>query len=328
MHQGWFNFLSGRQQVGQSQLSEALGILQAYECAEDLSLALGYLAVITYTLGDYDKACELSSEGLKLSEQIGDPYFVGVATNILSQLNYRMGRYGPARDFGQQSLAQTRKLDSPWGMGFALINLGRVALVTGEFEEAVDCLEEALSIREAIGDARGIALCQLYLGDVAMSQGSWDKAFQLWEQSLERFEEIGNLEGMSAALSRLGRGALREDALRDAQNYFLKALKLADQARAVPRMLDALIGLASLLSEGTDQHTLAVSAEKIVKLANLVTQHPAATQESRSRAADLLADKFGAIADQEIPISSTTDLDKQLAIIASEFLEEVDKVGR
>jgi len=158
--QGWFNFLHGRQQVGQIQLQESVETLRRYDNSTDLALALGYLAVITYTLGDYETAGELAGEGLTVSEETQDSYSIGVASNILSQLNYRMGRYGPARQFGEQSLALARVLENPWSIGFALINLGRVAYVTGEYGEAESLFEEALDIREAVGDARGLALCR------------------------------------------------------------------------------------------------------------------------------------------------------------------------
>jgi tetratricopeptide (TPR) repeat protein len=312
--QGWFNFLHGQQQIGQVQLQESVEALRRYDNSTALALALGYLAVITYTLGDYEKAGELAGEGLTLSEGTQDAYSIGVASNILSQLNYRMGRYGPARRFGEQSLALARKLENPWSIGFALINLGRVAHVTGEYGEAESLFKEALATRKAIGDARGLALCRLYLGDAAVAQGDWEAGQQLWLDSLRFFEEISNLEGMSSALSRLGRVAAEQGQLDKAHDQYLAALRLANQALATPRVLDALTGLAALLA--------GQSPQKALSIAYLVVHHPAATQECRALAANLLVDRpvQGEIEIQPSP--SEEELANKLAQLVADFLLE------
>jgi len=312
--QGWFNFLHGRQKVGQVQLQESVETLRRYDNSTDLALALGYLAVITYTLGDYDKAGELAGEGLTISEGTQDANSISVASNILSQLNYRMGRDGPARQFGEQSLALARQRENPWSIGFALINLGRVAYVTGEYGEAESLFEEALATRKAIGDARGLALCRLYLGDAAVAQGAWATGQQFWLESLRFFEEIGNLEGMSSARSRLGRVAAEQGRQDQSHDQYLEALRLAGEAQATPRVLDALTGLAALLAGQSSQKTLSI--------AQLVVAHPAATQECRAMASRLLAGQPG---QEEIGKRSTPSEDevaKELAQLVADFLLE------
>lgn len=296
--QGWFNFLRSQQQLGQAQMQESLEILRASGRPNDLALITGYLAVICYTLGDYQTAENLAQESLALSEATGSRYNLGVANSVMSQLHYRMGHYAVAHEFGEKSLAQARATGNPWSIGFALINLGRVANVSGAYAQAKKYFQEAMSTREAVGDARGQALCLLYLGDVAAKEDAV-QGQSAWQASLGLFQEAGNLEGMASALIRLGLAANEQGKPDLACEQLLEALRLARQAQAAPRMLDALTSLALI-----ERHD---APEQAAEIATLAVQHPATTKETRARAANLLnglipdADQAGSslLSDQE-----------------------------
>lgn len=285
--QGWFTFLLGHQQEGRALLAQSVAALRPFGDAAALAFALDFLAVVTYTLGDLAQAQALAEEGLALSEAIGDRYRVAVSNNILSQIAYRRDDYAAAQRYGAASLALERASGNRWSMGFSFTNLGRVAYATGDFAAAESHFRQGLAIREALRDKRGQALCLLYLGDTAVAQHNLDAARAAYGNGRILFQEINNQEGMAAALIRLGRLALDGDR-RAARQHFQAALQLASQAQAVPRLLDALIGLATVAAEEAPQRALAV--------ARLVAYHPAATHESRAAADALLGAEAAAVA--------------------------------
>jgi DNA-binding SARP family transcriptional activator/predicted ATPase len=299
--QGWFVFLLGQQKEGQEYLLESVEILRQQEDHLALANSLNYLAAATTGLGDYQAARQFVEVGLSLGEINGDRNSVAISNNILSQIAYPLGDLSQSKHYCEVGLAIGQETGNRWSIGFSLTNLGRVSYALGNFPEAWNRFLESLTIREELGDARGQALCLRYLGNTALAQGEYRTAQEKYEASLAIFREIGNQIGIAATLNHLGYLSLALAEQARAQRYFLEALFIAHQVTAVPRMMEALIGLAPLYIDDMPQRAL--------DIALLVEQHSASTGESRERAGDLLAE-YGAslAADGEPFLSSKEDL--------------------
>ena len=142
--------------------------------------------------------------------------------------------------------------------------------------------QKSLAIRQAMKDKRGQALCLRYLGETAQAQGNMDLAQQDLERSLALFRGIGSQDETSATLNSLGQLALsRQDQL-EAQRYFTNALRIAQEAATMPRILDAIVSLARLLANEDPQQSAQIAAA--------VQNHPAANRNSREQAGRLLED--------------------------------------
>lgn len=276
--QGWFTFHLGQQVEAKDLLERSLALLRPLDLPGVLVFPLNYLAAVNSYLGAYTEAQHLGLEGLAVSRAGGDRYGMIIANNILGQVAYSLGNYQEARRYFQESLAMGDR-GNRWSMAFALINLGTVAYALGDYHEAQARFQEGLSTREALGDARGTALCLNHLGDTAEALHDYTEARRLYQRSLALFQEIGNYWGIASALSRLGYNALAIDDPDSARAYFLEALRAALKAQAPPRMLDALVGIATLL--------IGHDPERSLSLATFVRQHPSATQRSKDRAAQV-----------------------------------------
>ena len=236
--------------------------------------------VATYYSGDYVEAEQLVQEALRLSLACDDRHGAAVAKTILGQIAYLVGRYEDARRHSQESIAIEREQGNRWGIGFALISLGRVDQALGEYEEARRSFQEGLAIREQLGDARGIALCLDHLGDTEEALANYGAARRWYQESLARFQEIGHQAGAATALTKLGYNALATQEPKAARAYFQEALGIAWASQAIPRALDALVGIATLLAPS--------QPGQAGQLIMLVLSHTAATRESRDRAAVML----------------------------------------
>ncbi len=277
--QGWFIFHLGQHVAGQALLAQSLMILRSLGAVAELIFPLNYLAAVTSYLGEYEVAQQLCHEALALSRSASDQHGAAIANNILGQIAYLQGQYGEARQHCQTSLAWERASGNRWGMAFSLTNLGKVAYVLRDYQEARDRFQEGLRIRQTMRDTRGIGMCLNQLGDTAAALGDYAEAEQYYHASRQLFEQIGNQWGVAASLTRLGYHALALDDLLAARHFFHTALQIAHETRAMPCMLEALMGFAVLLTE-TDP-------SQAMNLAFLVEQHPAATKESKDRAAEV-----------------------------------------
>lgn len=278
--QGWFLSLLGQQSTAQTLLTQSVTLLKTRGTPQDLVFPLNFLAAVTSFLGDYTAAQQLCQEALVICRAIGDRYGVAIAKNILSQVMYTLGEYLEARRYCQESLAIEREIGNRWSMAFSLTNLGRVSHALGDYQEAQARFRESLTIREAMRDARGTAVCLNDLGDTAFAQADYAEAQRQYRASLHISQGIGNRWGISSALARLGDVALTAGDAPTARACFYQALQVAHESQAVPRMLDAMMGIATLI---TAENTLLAC-----QLALLVQNHPAASRHSKDRAAALL----------------------------------------
>jgi predicted ATPase len=279
--QGWCTFQVGRQAEGRALLEQSLALLRSLETPSELVFPLNYLASGAYYSGDYEQANQLAQEALRVSLACRDQHGVAVAKTVLGQIAYLVGRYEDARRYSRESLVTERDLGNRWGLVFTLVSLGRVDLALGAYEEARRSFQEGLAIRAAFGDTRGTALCLNYLGDTAHALADFGEARRCYQESLALFKEIGNRAATATSLTKLGYNALALQEIGTASAYFYDALRTAWGAQSIPRALEAIAGVAETLT--TD------SPDQARELACLVQRHPAATQESRDRAATILA---------------------------------------
>jgi predicted ATPase/DNA-binding SARP family transcriptional activator/predicted negative regulator of RcsB-dependent stress response len=279
--QGCFAFHMGQQAQARALLEHSLAILRPLDAEEELVFPLNYLAAVAAYLGDYATARRLCADGLAISQARHDDYNTAIFMTQLGQIAATLGEYAEAQRLCQASLATDRAAGHRWGMAFSLITLGDVAYALGDYQESFARFQEALQIREALRDLRGMALCLNHLGDVVAAQGDHAAAEARYRAALALFEELGNQGGVSASQARLGHTALALGDTAVARGHFLAALRAAYSSQAVPRMLEALAGMAQTLADEQPARARA--------LADVVGSHPAATQEGRGRAAQLIA---------------------------------------
>jgi predicted ATPase len=278
--QGWCMFQIGRPAEARALLQQSLALLEPLGDPARQVLPLNYLASAAYYQGDYAAAEQVVAAALSASQASGDRHGATVALTVFGQIAALVGRYEDARRYSEQSLAIERELGNRWGMVFPLISLGRVAQAQGDYRSAQRYFQEGLAIRQGFGDTRGVALCLQYLGDTAHAQADIPEAGWFYHEALALFRTIGNRGGEVAVLAKLGYNAL---SIHDtaAWAYFRQALAVAWDTQITPRILEALVGAATALA--------AANPARACALGSLVERHPAATQESRERAAALLA---------------------------------------
>jgi tetratricopeptide (TPR) repeat protein len=117
----------------------------------------------------------------------------------------------------------------------------------------------------------------------AEMQGEYATALRLYQESLARFTALGDRWAMLLRLGNLGDIATAQGDNDAAQSYYTRALQLAYDLWAVPKMLSALFRIATVLAHRG-------APETAIELLALPLQYPATEQAFRDRAALLLAE--------------------------------------
>lgn len=187
-----------------------------------------------------------------------------------------------ARQLLEEGLAAYQNLDYQPGIAWALDALGDLAGSQGDYARARDLLTASSTLFSAMGDQVSAAWSLCSLGRVLGLMGDHAAARQLLSESLMIFESLDDRHGAAAAHSNLAEGAYAAHDLVTARRHWLASLRLAREVGAVPYVMDALVGLAIVLSETG-------APEQAYELATLAITHPATWRETIDAAQAVLA---------------------------------------
>jgi predicted ATPase len=270
---------------------ESLALARALGDAHGAALALNMLGNAAFHQGDFAKAQHLHRESLAIRRAIGERRRIAVSLNNLANATWETGDHRAAVALYEEGLAMHREVGDRYGTGITLVNLADAARLMGDHEAARRHLAESLTLFREMGDRQGIAQTLNMLGSVALTQGEPAAAQPLIEESLAIYREIGNQEGIATTLAHLGRTLAARGETAAARACLRDGLAAARAIGALPVQLAAVVEEAGLLMrEETPE-----SSETAAVYLSVAVAHPACEQETRDRAARLLADLEGRV---------------------------------
>ncbi len=152
--------------------------------------ALNGAGILAYRQGDYERVLTLCTQGLKASEQHGDPRGGGDALHFLAHIMQARGDYDRATEMMERSLALYRVAGDNWGMANSVDCLGEIERSRGDYERAAASHRQALALYREAGETRGEAHALHNLAYVKLHQGHPKDAEALFRESLSRAQEF------------------------------------------------------------------------------------------------------------------------------------------
>ncbi len=271
----------GMNAISRGALEEAFdfltrGLALARQAGDEACQArcLNLIGVIHKQRGDFMRAREILSQSLGIFRALGDPQRTAALDNNLGAVLRALGDLEAARACYEENLSIRRRLGDPRGAALALVNLGNLLAQMEQFEAAHQAYQESLAISGERDDPWGKSLCLHNLGDLARQGGEQSLALRHYQESLALRRRIQDRSGAAYSLAGLGHACA---ALRDwdaARACFREAAELAVELKLMPVALDALGGMAVLLSENGEE-------EQAAALAGFVLSQPAAERQTR-----------------------------------------------
>jgi tetratricopeptide (TPR) repeat protein len=283
-HCGYFRLHLGKAEEACSVLIPSTAFLRTSNEPSAAIYSLWYLGFAYLQLGRFREAKQSLLESQALLQKNEDGWFHALADEYLGTLARGEGIYSQPQLYLKAALIHFRELGDPLMTSHVLSDLGHIMQKLGDLNQAETLLQKGLKIARELEYCRfavGTALAGL--GQVAYARGDNERARALFTESADLFQQIGDTHHLTQVLTYQGFNTLALGALSDAQIQFCIALKLAQQGGLIPSMLDALMGLVILAArQGTSEETL--------DLILYILQHPASTQDTKNRAAQLNAD--------------------------------------
>jgi len=146
--------------------------------------ALYVAALLSWLLGEPDRAFAAAGEGVAAAHVAGDPETVAYALGMRGLAAVSLGDLDAAEAVLSEALALFRGLGDPHGVSSGLYSLANLALARGDGEEAVGLLGEGESLSREAGD---LAMLANFLGTQAISarlEGDGARTAELLRESV------------------------------------------------------------------------------------------------------------------------------------------------
>jgi tetratricopeptide (TPR) repeat protein len=281
--QGRFAFHLGHYERARELYQTSLSISRRLHDRENVAFSLLNLGLVSHVLGEHAEAKRFNQGSLAIYQDLGDPSGVAFCLNNLGNGARSVGELVEAKQLYQECLAIRRQIGDAHGVAIALNNLGNVAEALGEYAEAQRLYQECLANCREIDYPSGIAASLTNLGYVAWKLGQCAEAKQLHQESLAIKRELGDRRSIALSLINLGEATCTLGEYRESKNHFDQALKMATGLHLTPLVVEALTGIAALLSAIGEK-------KKALELCASILGHPASGKEPRSRAERLLSE--------------------------------------
>lgn len=286
-YKGYFQYRQGRHPEAKEALQASLDVLNSIQDqnAPDVQMALSntqiFLGTVTAVMGDFSQGDLYLQEGLALKKNLGDAWGSAFCLRQIGVSAQYQGDYEKSRQALEQSLTISRDLGNTWSIAASLNQLGYLAYFRGRYEQAQQFLLEGLELSRALEDRASIAVALDGLGFLHAAQANYIEAEKILQESINLWTEIGEQGNLAQTLNHMGNTLLGMKEGEKARLHFLKALRVALDAKITPVMLDAMIGEAEV-------HILGTHLEKALEILTVVNASSSKSQTAKDRAKKLI----------------------------------------
>jgi DNA-binding winged helix-turn-helix (wHTH) protein/tetratricopeptide (TPR) repeat protein len=192
--------------------------------------------------GDLERASDLylqARERFATHDMIGG---VASALGNLGMVAFSRADFQRGREFAVQALEIYQRQANQVQTARLLHNIGYSYYDEGAFEPALEYLQRAHQMRHELGLKDQATNTRTVIAEIAVEQGRLDEGTRLLEQALAEFTESGNPRGRSRTLANLARVANRRGDFRQAREWALESLTMAQSRNEV-----ASIGQTALI---------------------------------------------------------------------------------
>lgn len=212
--------------------------------------------------GEYGTAIEYLTQGLSISESLGNQDAVADVHHDIGWSYYRMRRLEKAR----QHFAASQRMGQESGdrllLAKAGLGLGTVNWKEGRSEEARALFEKSRRVFGNLGHRRREAEAVGNLGLICGEMGELEQELSHHRQAAEILEEIGGVDGLCIAYNNLGNLHHLAEDYGQAVHYYNELARLARDSDQKPMLSTACSGMADAhLALGDPQQALECAQE-------------------------------------------------------------------
>ncbi|MBU6997664.1 MAG: tetratricopeptide repeat protein [Theionarchaea archaeon] len=212
-------------------LSTSLEISQSIGDFREAASTLSTIGIVLYERGQTDKAVSYFEKSLSISEQIGD--MVGIA-RCCNNIGVKYGlewNWAQAMKYYVKTLVICQKIGDKKGIAFSYSNLGRAYSYLGSPAKALDYFFAALTLREELSERVEIAFLYYNIGLTYEEVSDFGRAMHWYERSLALREEVGHTLGIAYSCASMGKLLGRLEQYEKALRFLSRAQSIHEQEK-------------------------------------------------------------------------------------------------
>ncbi len=211
-------------------------------------LLLAIAGVIAMWQSDLFAAEEMMEEGLAILRGGDATFELALALFDRGVLAINRSQAAQAQDIFIEALPLVKAIDQEWFQAMIQLHLGNADLYEGDPASASERMQAALRLGKRVGDDWLIASAINNFGEIARFQGDHESAEQHYLESKELFQKVGSSPDIARENHSLGHTALARGDHQQARELFERSLSLHQQIGVKRGVLEALAGLAGVMS--------------------------------------------------------------------------------
>jgi tetratricopeptide (TPR) repeat protein len=314
-NRGWFRARVGHCAEARLEIEQAIASLRCEQDRAVLADALHHLSVVEWLSASFTKAQEYAHEALALNRALARDWHVALCLTSLGSTFYLAQDFAQSLTYFEEALEIMRRLGEPRSIALAIVTVGATTRALGRLTEAKTLLQEGLIRAAQLDDGWTTALIHQSMGLIADAEDEPEVARQLLERALHFFQERHDAWFSVDTLNALGWLHHKAGRPEDAWQSFADALQLAGKAEAMPGILSALVGLATM------QAQTAPDGLQLIIIEHALT-HPASTKETKDHAAKLRCELQIAFSPQQVEAAQAQAKSATLAGLVAEILTD------
>ncbi|MGP8217337.1 MAG: tetratricopeptide repeat protein [Bacteroidia bacterium] len=211
--------LAGQAETLAQQIHFSKGIMAAYNC-------MGATYQVT---GNFNKAIESYTNGLKAAETTGDKIHVAKFNGKIGTVYSDMGDFDKALQYYFIDLQAVQAIGDKKAVALVAGDIGNAYEYQGDYIKALEYNFKALQMDEENGEKRSVAIVNGNIGNIYVDEKDYKSALSYYYKALKVDSELNNKNSIAVNLGNIGNiyGILGE---RDkALDFALKALKIDEE---------------------------------------------------------------------------------------------------
>jgi predicted ATPase/DNA-binding CsgD family transcriptional regulator len=224
-----FWFMCGYLSEGMSHARAFLDLPGATAAMPARVTALAAIGWLSMWMGDYQRATQLSEEGLAGAQRLGEQRAVPFLLLSLGMSAQLQGDVERARSCWERCRALARDLGDTPNLVRSTNHLGNLARLEGDGGLAASRFEEGLALARAAGLRQECGLSLLQLGILAEQQDDYRRAAAFYRESLANFLDLRMQWGVARLVERLAGIARAEGKMARSAHLYAAASVLRER---------------------------------------------------------------------------------------------------
>ncbi|MEN3040996.1 MAG: tetratricopeptide repeat protein [Bacteroidia bacterium] len=197
--------ISGRPEVAEAYLQEALALFERLDDMRGIGLVLSNLATAYHQRGKLARAVEYYSRSLRYLQLIPDlsAHYAQALANLGSLLG-ELEEYELALEYHQKALEIHQKNNNPHGEFFSTMTIGQLFSAIKDYEKAESWLNRAFDIASDLGEEDLVVRVMVAQAELLQERDQIEQAMQILERGEKLASGIQNphlLAGIYAAMA-------------------------------------------------------------------------------------------------------------------------------